>query len=109
MFLVHGELEGQEILKQKIEEKTGIPVTIPSFGESYELTETPQLQERDEKIVNYDKVFQRLDVLEQIEKLKNQIDQVEDVVKEDINTNDVDIKNLNERMKEIQKQIENMM
>ncbi len=109
VFLVHGELEGQEILKQKIEEKTGIPVTIPSFGESYELTETPQLQERDEKIVNYDKVFQRLDVLEQIECLKNQIEQVEDVVKEDINTNDVDIKKLNERMKEIQKQIENMM
>ena len=59
--------------------------------------------------MNYDKVFQRLDVLEQIERLKNQIDQVEDIVKEDINTNDVDIKKLNERMKEIQKQIENMM
>lgn len=109
IFLVHGEIEGQEVLKQKIEQETGIPVTIPSFGESYELSETPKLQEREARVVNYDKVFQRLDVLEQIEKLKDKIEQVEDVVKEDMNTNDIDIKNLNERIKEIQKQIEKMM
>lgn len=109
IFLVHGEIEGQEVLKQKIEKETGIPVTIPSFGESYQLSETPELQEREERVVNYDKVFQRLDVLEQIEKLKDKIEQVEDVVKEDMNTNDIDIKNLNERIKEIQKQIEKMM
>lgn len=109
IFLVHGEFEGQEVLKQKIEKETGIPVTIPSFGESYQLSETPELQEREERVVNYDKVFQRLDVLEQIEKLKDKIEQVEDVVKEDMNTNDIDIKNLNERIKEIQKQIEKMM
>lgn len=109
IFLVHGEIEGQEVLKQKIEQETGIPVTIPSFGESYQLSETPELQEREARVVNYDKVFQRLDVLEQIEKLKDKIEQVEDVVKEDINTNDIDIKNLNERIKEIQKQIEKMM
>lgn len=109
IFLVHGEIEGQEVLKQKIEKETGIPVTIPSFGESYQLSETPELQEREERVINYDKVFQRLDVLEQIEKLKDKIEQVEDVVKEDMNTNDIDIKNLNERIKEIQKQIEKMM
>ena len=35
IFLVHGEEEGQEVLKEKIEETAEIPVTIPSFGEKY--------------------------------------------------------------------------
>lgn len=109
IFLVHGEIEGQEALKEKIEENTGIPVTIPGFGESYELSETPQLLEREEKFVNYDQVFLRLDVLETIEQLKDQIEDIENVVKEDINTNDVDVIHLNQRIKEIQEQIEKLM
>ena len=109
IFLVHGELEGQEELKQKIEENTGIPVSIPSFGESYELTEVPQLLEREEKFVNYDQVFLRLDVLDQIEKMKDKIEDIENVVKEDINTNDVDVIHLNRRIREIQEQIEKLM
>ena len=109
IFLVHGEIEGQEVLKQKIEETTNIPVTIPSFGESYELEEVPQLLQREEKIVNYDKVFLRLDVLERIEDLKEQIENVEETVKEDINTNDIDIQKLSIRIKEIQNQIQSLI
>ncbi len=109
IFLVHGELEGQEELKQKIEENTAIPVTIPSFGEAYELTEVPQLLEREEKFVNYDQVFLRLDVLDRIEKMKDQMEDIENVVKEDINTNDVDVIHLNHRIREIQEQIEKLM
>jgi len=109
IFLVHGEEEGQQVLKEKIEQETGISVTIPSFGESYILEEVPVLQERDEKIINYDKVFQRLNVLEKIEDLKDQIEQVEVVVKEDINTNDVDIRNLAQKVRDIQKQIEELL
>ena len=109
IFLVHGEIEGQEVLKQKIEEQVGIPVTIPSFGESYELEEVPHLLEREEKIVNYDQVFLRMDVLDTIEKLKDQIGDIEEVVKDDINTNDIDIINLNNRIKEIQDQIKNLI
>ena len=43
IFLVHGEPEGQLVLKQKLEENTNIPITIPSFGESYELNENIQM------------------------------------------------------------------
>lgn len=39
IFLVHGEPEGQIVLQEKIMETTNIPVTIPSFGEKYELFE----------------------------------------------------------------------
>ena len=109
IFLVHGELEGQEVLKQKIEEQTGIPVIIPSFGETYELEENSQLLEREEKFVNYDQVFLRLDVLEKIEKLKDQIGDIEEVVKEDINTNDIDVLHLKNRIKEIGEQIQKLI
>ena len=39
IFLVHGEPEGQVVLKDKIEETTEISVTIPDFGEKYELSD----------------------------------------------------------------------
>ena len=39
IFLVHGEPEGQVVLKQKIKEETGIAVTIPEFGDVYELND----------------------------------------------------------------------
>lgn len=109
IFLVHGEKEGQEVLKEKIEENTGIPVTIPSFGESYKLDEIPQLLEREERFVNYDQVFLRADVLDKIERLKDKIEVIEEVVKEDMNTNDIDIINLSNRIKEIQSQIESLI
>ena len=37
IFLVHGEPEGQRVLKEKIIQETKIPVTIPDFGEVYSL------------------------------------------------------------------------
>ena len=109
IFLVHGEIEGQEVLKQKIEETTNIPVTIPSFGESYELEEVPQLLEREEKFVNYDHIFARMDILNQINELNDQIETVEETIKADINTNDLDIENLSIRIMEIQKQIKSLI
>ena len=44
IFLVHGEEEGQEVLKQKIEEMAKIPVSIPNYAEQYELVgENPKV------------------------------------------------------------------
>lgn len=37
IFLVHGEPDGQEILREKIVKQLGIPVTIPEFGEIYSI------------------------------------------------------------------------
>ena len=109
IFLVHGEPEGQEVLKEKIEETTNIPVTIPSFGESYELDEVPQLLERDEKFIHYDKVFMRLNVLEKIDHLREEIESIEETVKEDLKTKDVDIQKLSDKINQIEKQIQGLL
>ncbi len=110
IFLVHGEAEGQEELKQKIEDTSECKVIIPEFGESYELKEEAKILDRKPEIVKYDKKVAKLDILDRIEKLKDDITDIENVVKDDnIETEDREILELNERIKEIQKQISKLM
>ena len=106
IFLVHGEEEGQKVLKNKIEETTQLPVTIPDYGETYELTTEVKLSNaiKQEKIKEYAK----LEIIDRMETLKEELADMESIVKEDIlaNTvNDVEIEKINERIKMLEKQI----
>ena len=111
VFLVHGEEEGQLVLKEKIEENTGCKVTIPSFGDCYDLVGTePVLLEETEEIGIFKREFKRLDLIEKIEELKDNISDIENVVMEsNIETGDTELKSLEERVRELQKQIQDMM
>lgn len=111
IFLVHGEPEGQEILKQKIEETSECKVTIPEFGDSFELAENePVLLEETKEIKLYRKEFKRLDLIERIEELKENIADIEsEIMKQNIETQDQDLKGLEDRVKDIQKQILDLM
>ena len=111
VFLVHGEYEGQEELKRKIEDTSECKVTIPDFGESYELgNDGPTLLEETEEIEAYKKEFKRLDIIDRIEELKESIADMEDVVmKKNIETDDSELMKLEDRVKEIQKQIQELM
>ncbi len=64
IFLVHGEEEGQEVLKEKIEEQSDIGVTIPSFGETYTLDESLSVEKTYELPKKYRPL--RLEVIERI-------------------------------------------
>ena len=101
IFLVHGEPEGQKVLKNKIVETTEIPVTIPSYGEKYNLDETIKMIDVIEKNL-------RLQVLDRMQTLKEELEDMELIVKEDLQTdetNDSEIEKLNERIKELERQI----
>ena len=103
---MHGEPEGQKVLKQKIIETTNIPVTIPEFGEKYNLDETIKIVDRIEK--NHNQKYLRLQVLDRMQTLKEELEDMETIVKEDLqatDTNDAEINNLNERIKELEQQI----
>ena len=108
IFLVHGEPEAQDILKEKIEETVNIPVTIPEMGEVYELNDNLTMVEN---ITNKEKVYERyvrLEVLERLETLKDEILDMEEIVKEDLhndNIRDNEIERLNEKIKELERQI----
>lgn len=111
IFLVHGEEEGQEILKQKIEETSECKVSIPNFGDSFELgADGPTLLAETEEIENFRKEFKRLDLIERIEELKENISDIENVImQQNMDTNDNELRSLEDRVKEIQKHIQSMM
>ena len=111
IFLVHGEPDSQDVLKGKIEENTGIPVTIPNFGESFSLDgDMPEMLERPQNLREFDDHLLRLDILDAIESMKNEISSMEINVKEgQFEANGADIESLSEKIRELQNEINNMM
>ncbi|MBR3720632.1 MAG: MBL fold metallo-hydrolase [Clostridia bacterium] len=106
IFLVHGEPEGQKVLKQKIIETTHIPVTIPEYGEKYDLKESIKVVDKVNK--THDQKYLRLQVLDRMKTLKEELEDMESIVKEDLkseDTNDNEIHQLNERIKDLERQI----
>lgn len=106
IFLVHGELESQVVLKEKILEETKIPVTIPSFGDVYELAELVKMVERVQNINKFE--YLRLEILERIETLKEEIMDMGTYVEEDLkdeDTNDEELADINNKIKELEQQI----
>ncbi len=109
IFLVHGEEEGQEVLRDKIIETTNIPVTIPDYGEEYTLYDdktelTSQKQEKKEKQYRY----LRLELIDRIETLKEEIEDMSSFVKEDIKndtTSDEKLESINNKIKELERKI----
>ena len=106
IFLVHGEPEGQKILKDKILETIGIPVTIPDFGEKYVLDDRIAIKER---VTAKDREkYIRLEVLDRLATLKEEIEEMTQIIKEDVideDKEDEEILTINERIKELERQI----
>ncbi len=106
IFLVHGEEESQKVLKDKIIENTNLPVTIPEYGETYDLTSTVKLSNvaKQEKL----KEYKKLEVIDRMETLKEELVDMEAIIKEDLlanTTNDEEISRLNNRIQSLEKQI----
>ncbi len=106
IFLVHGEEESQNVLKEKILETIGIPVTIPDFGETYELNDVIKITNKIELPTRYKPV--RLEVLERMQKLKDEVSDMTEIIKEEIITEkakDAEVASINEKIKELEAQI----
>ena len=106
IFLVHGEPEGQRELKEKLMQTTGIPVTIPDFGDVYELDEQLKLLEKIEVPDKYKYI--RLAILERVETLKEEIVDMGQIIRESMLSEDVkddELAKLNEKVKMLEKQI----
>ena len=110
IFLVHGEAESQEVLKDKIEKETEIPVIIPDFGETYDITNISV--EMTNKIERKATRTMRTEILERLEKLKSEIQDMDEYVRKDVeddNLRDEDIFRINEKIKDLEKQILNVI
>ena len=109
IFLVHGEEEAQEVLKEKILEETNIGVTIPEFGETYELNDEIVMTD---KIKVKKPVTIKSEVIKRLARLSDELQDMEIAVKEDINNaelRDEDMFRINEKIKDLEKQILNII
>ena len=106
IFLVHGEPEGQMILRDKILETTNIPVTIPDYGETYNLDDRINIVS---KVDRFDKPrYLRLEVIDRLATLKEEIEDMEEMIKDDIfdeTKKDEEIEEINKKIKELEQQI----
>ena len=109
IFLVHGEPEGQEVLKSKIMETTNLPVTIPSFGETYEVTdERVTLTGRYRRDTKENNKFTRVAIIDRLNGLKERIADMQDLIKDDLNENTIEnseIDSLTAKIRDLQNQI----
>ena len=92
--------------KDKIVETANIPVTIPGFGEKYTLDENLKVES------NYNQPgkerYLRLEVLDRMETLQEEIEDMKNIIKEDMlskERNDEDVQKINEKIKEIERKI----
>ena len=111
IFLVHGETEAQEVLREKIETETKIPVIIPEFGETYEINGLEKV-EMTHKIERRIVKTTKTEIIERLEKLKAEIKDMDDYVRQDVNNEnltDMDIFRINEKIKDLEKQILNVI
>lgn len=109
IFLVHGEEESQKTLKDKIETEANLPVVIAEFGETYELNDEAKFISKLERKLP---VTKRSEVLSRLERLKEEILDMEAAVKDDMNNSelrDEDIFRISEKIKNLEKQILNVI
>ena len=105
IFLVHGEEEAQNVLKEKIQNEAKIPVTIPTYGQTYDVKEIPELlgaiQTQKPKTI-------KSEIIQRLAKLQSQIDDMKDSVQEDLNNKDLkdeDMFRIKEKMKDLEQSI----
>ena len=109
IFLVHGEEESQEVLRDKIEQETNIPVIVPDFGETYDIEDTIEMTNEIERKVSR---TIKVEILERLEKLKSEMKDMDEYVRKDVddeNLRDEDIFRINEKIKDLEKQILNVI
>ena len=107
IILIHGEEDSQNVLKQKIEETTGIKVTIPNLGEKYELRNNEiKLLE----VIDFpeEKDNEKREIISKVKTIKAEIDDMETILKEDILKQD-GIENKQKEIKLRLKEIERLI
>lgn len=106
IFLVHGDEEAQLSLADALKESFDIPIEIPMRGDVYDVDAYRIAKVGELKSPNEYK-FIRLEILQKMENLRDEIEEMSRIVHEDLK-NDVSDKRANEladKLKELEKQI----
>lgn len=93
-------------MKNKIVDTTQIPVTIPGYGEKYTLDDNFTVEKKYEDPI--DKRYLRLEVLDRIETLQEEIEDMKNIIKKTFYQKkeaDDDVKRSYEKVKELEQRI----
>lgn len=106
IYLVHGEEDAQLSLADEILEEFKIPVDIPNRGDVYEIS-SRRISKVGEMRAADDYKYARLELLERIETLKEEIDDMSSIIHEDLKkeNGDKQIEELTNKILELEKQI----
>ena len=107
IILVHGEKDSQNVLKEKIEETTKIPVIIPTLGEIYNV-ENNKVQLAGKLEIQTEFETKKEEVLDRIRKLKEEIEDMEEILKSEKlkdNKDETKAEYVNKRLIEIEQLI----
>lgn len=112
IFLVHGEPEGQAVLKDKIIKTANIPVTIPKFGEKYDIRDIPLLEDKLEISKKLEIKQLRTDILNEIDKLRDEVQDATNInrIKENSKEqSEREITDLTNRVEELKQMIKKVL
>ncbi len=106
IYLVHGDEEAQLNLADELVYRYHIPVDIPFRGDVYDVTTRRINKVGEIKSANEYK-FARLELLERIETLREEIDDMSMIIRDDLKreTADKKINDLTEKIKDLERQI----
>ena len=107
IILVHGEKDSQNVLKEKIEETTQIPVIIPTLGEIYNV-ENNKVELAGKLEIQTEFETKKEEVLDRIRKLKEEIEDMEEILKSEKlkdNKDETKTEYVNKRLIEIEQLI----
>ena len=105
IFLIHGEEDSEEALKEKLVDEAKIPVTIPSYGETYDVKEMPELVST---IKTHKPKTIKAEIVQRLSRLQSQIDDMKAAVQEDLDNKDLkdeDMFRIKEKMKDLEQSI----
>ena len=108
IFLVHGEEESQDVLAEKIQSEVGIPVTIPNYGEQYDVADVITMVG---KVANKPTSTRR-EILNLLKKIQKEMEDMKSAVNEDLsdmNLKDEDMFRIKEKVKGLEQQILNII
>ena len=106
VFIVHGEEESQEVFANKIREQYGMNVIIPNRGDVFEIT-TERASQIGEEAKERKYRFMCLEVLEKLELLKDEVDEMCMILKDDLRNgmNESEFGEMKGKLRNIEKSI----
>ncbi|MDP4180913.1 MAG: MBL fold metallo-hydrolase [Bacillota bacterium] len=105
IFIVHGEEDGMNTFSKLINEKFGIETVIPDMNSSFVINANHAIESMEKPEVSYQ--FKRLAIIDMLETLKDEFNELSEILKADLKDEkeDIEIDELRIKLKNLERQM----